>query len=57
MRSNDISSEPHIFRLMTFNTWCSGDKVKNGRDKIARHISVVNPDVVALQVSQYNFLS
>uniref|UniRef100_A0A914C8V1 Endonuclease/exonuclease/phosphatase domain-containing protein n=1 Tax=Acrobeloides nanus TaxID=290746 RepID=A0A914C8V1_9BILA len=34
---------------MTFNTWCSGDKVKNGRDKIARHINAVNPDVVALQ--------
>ncbi|CAI2353682.1 unnamed protein product [Caenorhabditis sp. 36 PRJEB53466] len=36
-------------RLMTFNIWQSGVNVENGQQKIAKHILMVNPDVVALQ--------
>ncbi|CCD62733.1 uncharacterized protein CELE_F14F9.5 [Caenorhabditis elegans] len=36
-------------RLMTFNIWNSGANVENGQQKIAKHILMVNPDVVALQ--------
>uniref|UniRef100_A0A915PJG9 Endonuclease/exonuclease/phosphatase domain-containing protein n=1 Tax=Setaria digitata TaxID=48799 RepID=A0A915PJG9_9BILA len=34
---------------MTFNTWVSGDNVENGMFKIAHHIKLINPDIVALQ--------
>lgn len=36
---------------MTFNTWISGDNVENGMTKIVKHIKWINPDIVALQVS------
>lgn len=38
-----------VLRIMTFNLWHSGDEVKNGLEKIAKHILHVNPDIVALQ--------
>jgi len=34
---------------MTFNIWNSGTNVENGLAKIAKHISYINPDIVALQ--------
>ncbi|EPB79447.1 hypothetical protein ANCCEY_01497 [Ancylostoma ceylanicum] len=34
---------------MTFNIWLSGASVHNGLQKIAKHIALVNPDIVALQ--------
>ncbi|CAI4227447.1 unnamed protein product [Auanema sp. JU1783] len=34
---------------MTFNIWQSGANVENGLWKIAKHISIVDPDVVTLQ--------
>lgn len=48
-------------RVMTFNIWLSGAEVclfislqrfqvNNGLAKIAKHILLVNPDVVALEV-------
>ncbi len=38
------------YRLLTFNTWRLGRDVRNGVEKVAKHISIVDPDVVALQV-------
>ncbi|XGW04765.1 hypothetical protein V3C99_015718 [Haemonchus contortus] len=38
-----------ILRVMTFNIWLSGASVHNGLQKIAKHILLVNPDIVALQ--------
>ncbi|KJH52189.1 hypothetical protein DICVIV_01654 [Dictyocaulus viviparus] len=34
---------------MTFNIWLSGASVNDGLRKIAKHIALVNPDIVALQ--------
>ncbi|CAD5225329.1 unnamed protein product [Bursaphelenchus okinawaensis] len=34
---------------MSFNIWLSGDSVENGLYKIAKHIRLVNPDIVAIQ--------
>uniref|UniRef100_A0A0N5AFB5 Endo/exonuclease/phosphatase domain-containing protein n=1 Tax=Syphacia muris TaxID=451379 RepID=A0A0N5AFB5_9BILA len=36
---------------MTFNIWQSGNNVNNGLKKIIKHIEIVNPDIVALQVN------
>ncbi|KAK0413328.1 hypothetical protein QR680_006739 [Steinernema hermaphroditum] len=36
-------------RVMTFNIWLSGAQVTDGMKKIAKHIMINNPDVVALQ--------
>ncbi|KAF7639103.1 Endo/exonuclease/phosphatase domain-containing protein [Meloidogyne graminicola] len=36
-------------RVMTFNIWLSGARVKDGMEKIAKHIAKVDPDIVALQ--------
>ncbi|KAJ1356964.1 hypothetical protein KIN20_014960 [Parelaphostrongylus tenuis] len=44
-----ISPVNGSLRIMTFNIWVSGAFVKDGLQKIARHIAVVNPDIVALQ--------
>lgn len=41
-------------RVMTFNIWQSGKNVENGQQKIAKHILMVNPDVVALQETYPN---
>ncbi|PIC25906.1 hypothetical protein B9Z55_018655 [Caenorhabditis nigoni] len=41
-------------RLMTFNIWQSGKNVENGQQKIAKHILMVNPDIVALQETYAN---
>ncbi|WKY13265.1 hypothetical protein Q1695_004240 [Nippostrongylus brasiliensis] len=38
-----------VLRVMTFNIWLSGASVHNGLHKIAKHIRLVNPDIVALQ--------
>ncbi|KHJ79859.1 hypothetical protein OESDEN_20481 [Oesophagostomum dentatum] len=40
------------FRVMTFNIWNSGSHVQNGLQKVAKHILLVDPDVVALQEVQ-----
>ncbi|VBB29230.1 unnamed protein product [Acanthocheilonema viteae] len=40
---------PVNITIMTFNTWISGDNVENGMLKIAKHIKLINPDIVALQ--------
>lgn len=34
---------------MTFNIWNSGTNVENGLAKVAKHISYINPDIIALQ--------
>ncbi|KAK5969658.1 Endo/exonuclease/phosphatase domain-containing protein [Trichostrongylus colubriformis] len=39
-------------RVMTFNIWNSGSHVENGLRKIAKHILLVNPDIVGLQEVQ-----
>jgi endonuclease/exonuclease/phosphatase family metal-dependent hydrolase len=38
-----------ILRIMSFNIWMSGVKVEDGIHKIAKHIKLVDPDIVALQ--------
>ena len=44
-------------RVMTFNIWKGGTQVDNGLYKVANHIKIVNPDIVALQVSMtFNFI-
>uniref|UniRef100_A0A8R1DNZ0 Endo/exonuclease/phosphatase domain-containing protein n=1 Tax=Caenorhabditis japonica TaxID=281687 RepID=A0A8R1DNZ0_CAEJA len=43
------SSEHNGIRVMTFNIWQSGANVENGQQKIAKHILMINPDIVALQ--------
>ncbi|CAD5231507.1 unnamed protein product [Bursaphelenchus xylophilus] len=40
------------FRFMSFNLWFNGHMVKDGLQKIAKHIKKVDPDVVALQEIQ-----
>ena len=37
-------------RILTFNIWLSGTQVENGLCKIAKHINLLQPDIVALQV-------
>ena len=49
--SSYYTTSQNGIRLMTFNIWQSGANVENGQQKIAKHILMVNPDVVALQVS------
>uniref|UniRef100_A0AC34F3E6 Endonuclease/exonuclease/phosphatase domain-containing protein n=1 Tax=Panagrolaimus sp. ES5 TaxID=591445 RepID=A0AC34F3E6_9BILA len=39
-------------RILTFNVWLSGGKVENGIYKIAKHIKLLQPDIVALQEVQ-----
>ncbi len=39
-----------VIRVMTFNIWLSGQEVTDGLQKIAKHIKLVDADVVALQV-------
>jgi endonuclease/exonuclease/phosphatase family metal-dependent hydrolase len=39
-------------RIMTFNTWVFGEHVNDGLNKIAKHIKLVDPDIVALQEVQ-----
>uniref|UniRef100_A0A915KU96 Endonuclease/exonuclease/phosphatase domain-containing protein n=1 Tax=Romanomermis culicivorax TaxID=13658 RepID=A0A915KU96_ROMCU len=39
----------NVIRVMTFNTWRLGEFVDNGLLKIAKHIALVDADVVALQ--------
>ncbi|KAH7723950.1 Protein F14F9.5 [Aphelenchoides avenae] len=36
-------------RVMSFNLWYSGKKVENGIEKIAKHIRIIDPDIVGLQ--------
>lgn len=40
-------------RVMTFNIWNSGSHVEEGLRKVAKHILLIDPDVVALQVHHY----
>ncbi|CAJ0590609.1 unnamed protein product [Cylicocyclus nassatus] len=44
-----VYSRNGVLRVMTFNIWLSGASVHNGLQKIAKHIALVNPDIVALQ--------
>ncbi|RCN41115.1 hypothetical protein ANCCAN_12947 [Ancylostoma caninum] len=44
-----VFSSGGTLRVMTFNIWLSGASVHNGLQKIAKHIALVNPDIVALQ--------
>lgn len=39
--------------IMTFNTWITGNNVENGMEKIVKHIKLISPDVIALQVSYF----
>uniref|UniRef100_A0A914QLB2 Endonuclease/exonuclease/phosphatase domain-containing protein n=1 Tax=Panagrolaimus davidi TaxID=227884 RepID=A0A914QLB2_9BILA len=39
-------------RILTFNIWLSGEKIENGIYKIAKHIKLLQPDIVALQEVQ-----
>lgn len=41
--------KPGDIRVMTFNLWLSGDRVVDGVEKIAKHINLLDPDVVCLQ--------
>ncbi|KAI6190493.1 Endo/exonuclease/phosphatase domain-containing protein [Aphelenchoides bicaudatus] len=40
---------PTTLKLMTFNTWLIGSSVNDGLAKIAKHIKLVDPDIVGLQ--------
>ena len=40
-------------RIMTFNIWNSGANVEDGLYKIAKHIRIIDPDIVALQVNVF----
>uniref|UniRef100_A0A9J2PJD4 Endonuclease/exonuclease/phosphatase domain-containing protein n=1 Tax=Ascaris lumbricoides TaxID=6252 RepID=A0A9J2PJD4_ASCLU len=44
-----LPNSQNDFTVMTFNTWQSGKNVENGLFKVAKHISYVYPDIVALQ--------
>lgn len=46
-----VLNEDKEFRVMTFNIWLSGLSVQNGVYKIAKHIRLNDPDIVAIQVS------
>uniref|UniRef100_A0A7E4VIV0 Endo/exonuclease/phosphatase domain-containing protein n=1 Tax=Panagrellus redivivus TaxID=6233 RepID=A0A7E4VIV0_PANRE len=48
-----IKNGTNHLRAMTFNLWLAGDNVVGGAYKIAKHIRIVDPDVVALQEVQY----
>ncbi|ETN82293.1 endonuclease/exonuclease/phosphatase family protein [Necator americanus] len=37
-------------RVMSFNVWSSGKNVNDGLQKIALHIGIINPDIVAMQI-------
>jgi hypothetical protein len=37
-------------KVMTFNTWQSGKNVVNGLNKVIKHIKLIDPDIVGLQV-------
>ncbi|KAH7697095.1 Protein F14F9.5, partial [Aphelenchoides avenae] len=37
---------------MTFNIWISGANVRDGLYKIAKHIRILDPDIVALQETE-----
>ena len=39
-------------RILTFNTWLFGGSVNDGLYKLAKHIKILQPDIVALQVSE-----
>uniref|UniRef100_A0A915EMF5 Endonuclease/exonuclease/phosphatase domain-containing protein n=1 Tax=Ditylenchus dipsaci TaxID=166011 RepID=A0A915EMF5_9BILA len=43
------ASKTAPLRVVTFNIWLSGARVSNGLVKIAKQISQLNPDIVALQ--------
>ncbi|XGW04757.1 hypothetical protein V3C99_015714 [Haemonchus contortus] len=45
-------SEAQRLKVMTFNIWNSGSHVENGLRKIAKHILLVDPDIVGLQEFQ-----
>lgn len=40
---------PRNFRIMTFNVFYAGTKVANGIEKIAKHVKLMNPDIVGFQ--------
>ncbi|KAH7700134.1 Protein F14F9.5, partial [Aphelenchoides avenae] len=40
-------------RIMTMNIWNSGAHVKDGLHKVAKHIQLLDPDIVALQELDY----
>ena len=42
-------AQKETLRIMSFNVWMSGSQVDNGLYKIAKHIKLVDPDIVALQ--------
>ncbi|KAK6753490.1 hypothetical protein RB195_012840 [Necator americanus] len=44
-----VFSSDGTLRVMTFNIWLSGASVNHGLQKIAKHIAILNPDIVALQ--------
>uniref|UniRef100_A0A914X0I3 Endonuclease/exonuclease/phosphatase domain-containing protein n=1 Tax=Plectus sambesii TaxID=2011161 RepID=A0A914X0I3_9BILA len=44
-----LQNTPANIRILTFNIWNSGQNVQDGLLKIAKHIKLVDPDIVALQ--------
>lgn len=44
-------------RIMTMNIWNSGAHVKDGLHKVAKHIQLLDPDIVALQVLTWVFVT
>ena len=52
LRENKFEKRAYLpLRIMTFNIWNSGANVEDGLYKIAKHIRIIDPDIVALQVS------
>lgn len=50
MAQSVIEGPQRSLRVMTFNIWLSGERVKNGLQKIADQINAVDPDIVTIQV-------
>lgn len=51
MMAKRLKKAKDVFRVMTFNTWLSGASVRDGVLKIAKHVNLVDPDVVMFQVT------
>jgi hypothetical protein len=49
-RQKMTEKQLETIKLMTFNTWNLGRNVDNGPAKIAKHIQLVDPDIVGIQV-------
>jgi hypothetical protein len=50
MANDMVEGAPPPLRIMALNSWFAGSQVDDGLAKIAKHIEILQPDIVALQV-------